>query len=260
MHRRDDARRVPQVHREGRGARAALPARHGRGADARGDRRDPPRRSASATSSTTRWSITDDAVRAAADLSTRYITDRHLPDKAIDLIDEAGSRRPAPPLVRAARPARGPEGPGADHQGEGRRDQRAGVRAGGHTARGRGHGTRDRRALRERLAVAGVHRDPAGRRGGHRPGRRDVDRDPGHPHRRGGVRAAAPHGGRPPRPRHRAAGGDRDRSRRPSAVPARASRIPSGPSARSSSWGPPASGRRSSPRPSPSSCSAPRTR
>jgi ATP-dependent Clp protease ATP-binding subunit ClpC len=36
--------------------------------------------------------ITDEAVRAAADLSVRYITDRHLPDKAIDLIDEAGSR------------------------------------------------------------------------------------------------------------------------------------------------------------------------
>ena len=36
--------------------------------------------------------ITDDAIRAAADLSIRYITDRHLPDKAIDLIDEAGSR------------------------------------------------------------------------------------------------------------------------------------------------------------------------
>jgi ATP-dependent Clp protease ATP-binding subunit ClpC len=36
--------------------------------------------------------ITDDAVRAAADFSIRYITDRHLPDKAIDLIDEAASR------------------------------------------------------------------------------------------------------------------------------------------------------------------------
>src|SRR3954463_12387703 len=36
--------------------------------------------------------ITDEAIRAAADLSIRYITDRHLPDKAIDLIDEAGSR------------------------------------------------------------------------------------------------------------------------------------------------------------------------
>ncbi len=36
--------------------------------------------------------ITDEAVKAAADLSIRYITDRHLPDKAIDLIDEAASR------------------------------------------------------------------------------------------------------------------------------------------------------------------------
>ncbi len=36
--------------------------------------------------------ITDPAVIAAATLSSRYITDRHLPDKAIDLIDEAAAR------------------------------------------------------------------------------------------------------------------------------------------------------------------------
>jgi ATP-dependent Clp protease ATP-binding subunit ClpB len=36
--------------------------------------------------------ITDSAIIAAAKLSTRYITDRKLPDKAIDLIDEAASR------------------------------------------------------------------------------------------------------------------------------------------------------------------------
>ena len=51
--------------------------------------------------------ITDDAVKAAADLSIRYITDRHLPDKAIDLIDEAASRvrlrhASAPPPLREA--------------------------------------------------------------------------------------------------------------------------------------------------------------
>jgi ATP-dependent Clp protease ATP-binding subunit ClpC len=51
--------------------------------------------------------ITDEAIRAAADLSTRYITDRHLPDKAIDLIDEASSRvrlryASAPPPLREA--------------------------------------------------------------------------------------------------------------------------------------------------------------
>ena len=37
-------------------------------------------------------SITDGAIVAAAQLSDRYITDRFLPDKAIDLIDEAGAR------------------------------------------------------------------------------------------------------------------------------------------------------------------------
>ncbi len=51
--------------------------------------------------------ITDAAVRAAVDLSIRYITDRHLPDKAIDLIDEAASRvrlrhASAPPDLREA--------------------------------------------------------------------------------------------------------------------------------------------------------------
>ncbi len=36
--------------------------------------------------------ITDEAIREAVHLSDRYITDRFLPDKAIDVIDEAGSR------------------------------------------------------------------------------------------------------------------------------------------------------------------------
>jgi ATP-dependent Clp protease ATP-binding subunit ClpB len=36
--------------------------------------------------------ITDGALVAAATLSNRYITDRFLPDKAIDLVDEAASR------------------------------------------------------------------------------------------------------------------------------------------------------------------------
>ncbi len=36
--------------------------------------------------------ITDDALRGAAELADRYISDRFLPDKAIDLIDEAASR------------------------------------------------------------------------------------------------------------------------------------------------------------------------
>ncbi|AKL97088.1 chaperone protein ClpB [Clostridium aceticum] len=39
-----------------------------------------------------RVKITDDALKAAVELSHRYITDRYLPDKAIDLIDEAASK------------------------------------------------------------------------------------------------------------------------------------------------------------------------
>src|ERR1700744_395134 len=52
-----------------------------------------------------RVSITDGAVTAAATLADRYINDRFLPDKAIDLIDEAGARMrirrmTAPPDLR----------------------------------------------------------------------------------------------------------------------------------------------------------------
>jgi ATP-dependent Clp protease ATP-binding subunit ClpC len=51
--------------------------------------------------------ITDAALEAAAKLSQRYITERHLPDKAIDLIDEAASKirieaESAPPGVKAS--------------------------------------------------------------------------------------------------------------------------------------------------------------
>src|SRR5438128_7316780 len=49
--------------------------------------------------------ITDEALEAAADLADRYISDRFLPDKAIDLIDEAASRMriksmTSPPVYR----------------------------------------------------------------------------------------------------------------------------------------------------------------
>jgi ATP-dependent Clp protease ATP-binding subunit ClpC len=50
--------------------------------------------------------ITDEALEAAVKLSQRYISDRHLPDKAIDLIDEAASKlridtESAPPEVKS---------------------------------------------------------------------------------------------------------------------------------------------------------------
>jgi ATP-dependent Clp protease ATP-binding subunit ClpB len=91
LRRRHHARRVPQARREGRRARPPLPA----GLRHRADGED--------TISILRGlkekyevhhgvRITDSAIVAAATLSNRYITDRFLPDKAIDLMDEAGSR------------------------------------------------------------------------------------------------------------------------------------------------------------------------
>jgi ATP-dependent Clp protease ATP-binding subunit ClpA len=56
--------------------------------------------------------FTDEALRLAAELSAKYIHDRHLPDKAIDVLDEAGAR------VRMKRPA-APEGQGPRAEGRG---------------------------------------------------------------------------------------------------------------------------------------------
>jgi ATP-dependent Clp protease ATP-binding subunit ClpC len=82
-----------------------------------------------------RVTITDDALVAAAELADRYISDRFLPDKAIDLIDEAGSRlrirsMTTPPDLQDLDEEieRGP-------QGQGGGDRRAGLREGRRAAR-----------------------------------------------------------------------------------------------------------------------------
>ncbi|MFH1775659.1 MAG: ATP-dependent Clp protease ATP-binding subunit [Chloroflexota bacterium] len=59
-----------------------------------------------------RLTITDEALKAAATLSARYIPDRFLPDKAIDVVDEASSRvrimnRAMPPSLKEAMEAGG---------------------------------------------------------------------------------------------------------------------------------------------------------
>ena len=200
--------------------------------------------------------ITDDAIRAAADLSIRYITDRHLPDKAIDLIDEAASRvrlryssQPTP-LKEAQR-----ELDRVSKQKEAAindQDYETASYAARRGGKGEGHPRRAARRVAEE-PIRGARRS---QRRGHRAGRGDVDRHSGHPHREGGVRAPAAHGGRAAQAGHRPGRGDRRRSARPSAALAPGSRIPSGRSARSSSWARPASARPSSPRRSPSSCSA----
>jgi ATP-dependent Clp protease ATP-binding subunit ClpE len=47
--------------------------------------------------------ITENAIQKAVRLSKRYILDRYLPDKAIDLIDEAGARKSNSKLSKASK-------------------------------------------------------------------------------------------------------------------------------------------------------------
>ena len=79
--------------------------------------------------------ITDDALAAAAELADRYISDRFLPDKAIDLIDEAASRMRIKSMSPAARLPRPRGGDRGDPAREGGGDRGAGVREGGEPAR-----------------------------------------------------------------------------------------------------------------------------
>ena len=74
--------------------------------------------------------ISDEALEAAAELADRYISDRFLPDKAIDLIDEAASRMriksmTSPPIYRDLE-----DEIDRDAAREGGRDRGAGVREG----------------------------------------------------------------------------------------------------------------------------------
>ena len=143
-----------------------------------------------------RVTITDQAIVAAANLADRYISDRHLPDKAIDLIDEAGL---APAHPSHAGPARLPRARGRDRQGpqgEGSGDRGAAVRAGRDAARPREGAARAARAEGERVASRGRRPLQRGERGVDRRGARPLDRHPGLQAHRGRDRQAAAHGGR----------------------------------------------------------------
>ena len=122
--------------------------------------------------------IQDSAIIAAATLSQRYIADRFLPDKAIDLIDEAASRPAHRDRLDAHRDRHG----GAAHPAA--RDRAPGAQEGeGRGVRGPPRGDR----ARARRPARALQRDEgplAGREGGHR----------GHPRRQGAARAGAPRG------------------------------------------------------------------
>ncbi len=153
-----------------------------------------------------RVSITDGALVASAQLADRYISDRFLPDKAIDLIDEAGSRMrirrmTAPPDLREydekiAQVRREKES-AIDSQdfekAAALRDNEKQLLAKKATRGGQGEGVEGRRHGRRGRGERGAHR----RGPGHR------HRHPGVQAHRGGVAAAAPDGGRAAPPGHR---------------------------------------------------------
>ncbi len=152
--------------------------------------------------------ITDEALEAAAELADRYISDRQLPDKAIDLIDEAASRMriksmTSPPVYRELE----------DEIEETRRAKEAAIEAQEFE---KAANLRDQerqltqQEARARGAVGarrGRARAARDRRGGDRRHRLDVDRHPGVQAHRGRDAEADAHGGRAAQARHRPARG-----------------------------------------------------
>ena len=246
--------------------------------------------------------ITDAAIVAAATLSNRYIADRFLPDKAIDLIDEAASRqrmqvdskpeeldeldrriiqlkieqealkketdaasrdRLAKLAAELAR-ARGEVGRADDALAGGEGQARRGAEAEGGSrkraqrarpgaAQGRLRRGRTARLWRHPRTGEEARRDRepelrgAGRRGGDarpcRAGRVALDRRAGRQDARRRARQAAEDGDRDRQARRRPERGGDGGVDRGAGAPAPACRTPTGRSARSCSWGRPASAR-----------------
>ena len=241
-HRRDDPRRVPQAHREGRRARAPLPAGAGRPADGRGDDLDPARPARAVRGPPRRAHHRlgarrgGDAVRPLhhgaipAGQGHRPRRRGRQPAAHGDRLDADRARRARAPADPARDRARGPA------QGDRRRLQGAPRDARARAGRPRGGGRRPQAALgggegghrghpRQQVragAAPGAHR--AGRaRGRLRDRRRAEVRRP-----EGAARPVGRGGGRgrgPARPGHAAQGrGRRGRHRRRSSVPGPASR------------------------------------
>ena len=108
--------------------------------------------------------ITDGAIVAAATLSHRYITDRFLPDKAIDLMDEAAARKRMVIELQARRDrrARSPDHAAQDRARRTQEGERQGSEGAARQAREGAGGPR--------AAVGHAHRPMAGREGQARRG------------------------------------------------------------------------------------------
>ena len=153
-----------------------------------------------------RVSITDGAIVAAATLADRYINDRFLPDKAIDLIDEAGARMrirrmTAPPDLREfdekIADARREKESAIDAQDF---EKAASLRDREKTA------GRSARRTRKAVALRRSRRRRRGRRQRDRRGAGQLDRHPGVQAHRGRDHPAAAHGRRDPQADHRPGG------------------------------------------------------
>ncbi len=155
--------------------------------------------------------ITEEALEAAAELADRYISDRFLPDKAIDLVDEAASRMriksmSSPPVYRELE----------EEIETTRREKEAAIEAQEFE---KAASLRDTRAqahepqarARGRLGVRRGRRAPVDRGRGDRRHRLDVDRHPRLQAHRGRDGEAHAHGGRAAQARDRPAPGDRGR-------------------------------------------------
>ena len=102
-----------------------------------------------------RVTITDEALVAAATLADRYISDRFLPDKAIDLIDEAGARLRIRRMTAPAGPARVRREDRRRAPAQGGRHRRPGLRDGRPPARRGEAAASARSAEREKQWRAG---------------------------------------------------------------------------------------------------------
>ncbi len=142
-----------------------------------------------------RVNVTDDALGAAAELADRYISDRFLPDKAIDLIDEAASRMriksmSAPPVYRDLE----------EEVEKTRREKESAIEAqefekAANLRDTERQLTTRKRQLEDEWSEGDSGRAPRRRRRGDRRHRLDVDRDPGLQTDRGRDQEADPHGG-----------------------------------------------------------------
>ena len=154
-----------------------------------------------------RVTITDPALVAAATLADRYISDRFLPDKAIDLIDEAGAR------MRIRRMTAPPDLREFDEKiAAVRRDKESAIDA--QDFERAAHLRDSEKQLLgaevragEAVEVGRPGRRRGGRRRADRRGAGELDRHPGLQADRGGDHASAPHGGRAAQADHRPGGG-----------------------------------------------------